>query len=278
MPLELGSYENPATSCNQISQDRPSGEYWIQPTNTSTRVPVFCETSSRNCSCNSTGAWARVANLDMTDPNQTCPDGLSLLYRTAQPLRTCARPDRGAVSTTFSTHGIEYSRVCGRVVGYQFGHTDGFGPFNVGRHTTIDSCYGEGIILTHGQSPRQHIWTFVAALDEAQTFDTSSCPCIEPEGTFNVEVPSFVGQDYFCDTANPLYNSQPELSELHPDDPLWDGHGCGGTSTCCEFNSPPWFCRHLPEETTNDIELRLCFNERSGWEDTPIEKVEIYIK
>ena len=26
---------------------------------------------------------------------------------------------------------------------------------------------------------------------------------------------------------------------------LWDGEKCGLTSTCCEFNNPPRFCKEL---------------------------------
>ena len=123
-PPLLGSYDNPANSCNQISLDgRSSREYWIQTVNMSAPVRVFCNTHSRNCSCNSTGGWARIANLDMTDPNQNCPNGFRLVNRTEPPLRLCGRPGNeitGHVAVTFRTHGIEYTHVCGRVIGYQF--------------------------------------------------------------------------------------------------------------------------------------------------------------
>ena len=32
----------------------------------------------RVCSCNSTGGWARVAYLNMTDPSQQCPSAWTL--------------------------------------------------------------------------------------------------------------------------------------------------------------------------------------------------------
>ena len=38
-------------------------------------------------------------------------------------------------------------------------------------------------------------------------------------------------------------------------DPLWDGQGCGPTSSCCTFNSPPWFNVQLSSPTTDDIEM-----------------------
>ena len=274
-PIPLGSSENPATSCKQISQDRPSGEYWIQPTNTSDPRQVFCDTSPRNCSCNSVGRWARVANIDMTDPNQNCPNGFRLVSRTEPPRRMCGRPGPiGCVSTTFSTHGIEYSRVCGRVIGYQDNTPDAFEAYATGAATSIDSYYVGGASLTHGQSPRQHIWTFACAIDEVESHNKdNSCPCIKPEEAFNSAIPSFVGQDYFCDTG-----ARSSFQFIfYPDDPLWDGQGCEGTSTCCEFNNPPWFCKQLPQSTTDDIELRLCDNEITNNEDTPLERVEIYI-
>ncbi len=90
------------------------------------------------------------------------------------------------------------SRVCGRVIGYQFGLVKGFGS------ETIDEDYIDGVSLTHGP-PRQHIWTFAAAQQKIVTntdpVTSSSCPCINPSVPFPFELPSFVGNDYFCDSA-----------------------------------------------------------------------------
>ncbi len=48
-----------------------------------------------------------------------------------------------------------------------------------------------------------------------------------------------------------------------------------GYQTCCEFKNPLWFCKQLPQPTTDDIELRLCGDEDINNEDIPIE---IYIR
>ena len=61
-------------------------------------------------------------------------------------------------------------------------------------------------------------------------------------------------------------------------DPLWDGKACGGSSTCCEFNNPPWFCKNVPQPTTDDIELRLCSDSDVRDEDVGLELVEIYVQ
>ena len=226
-----------------------------------------CDTSARYCSCSTSGGWMRVANLDMTDPTQQCPDGFKLINRTDPPLRTCGRPDGtyGCVSTTFKAHGIEYSRVCGRIVGYQIGSPSGFRYESVG----INRHYVSGISLTHGQ-PRQHIYTFANAQGEGYTSEV--CPCIQG-GTDTV--PQFVGNDYFCDSA--IGTSVATDGVFYPDDSLWDGQGCGSTSTCCEFNNPPWFCKQLPQPTTDDIELRLCENGPPNQDESPFEIVELYI-
>ena len=57
-------------------------------------------------------------------------------------------------------------------------------------------------------------------------------------------------------------------------DPLWDGQGCGAAS-CCELSyppgvTPPWFCKQLPQATTDDIEVRLCGGEGTADKDTPV--------
>ena len=261
--LLRGTIENPASSCSDIAQDSPSGEYWIQNNNTNSPIQVYCD-MTRTC-CNTTGGWTRVANLDMTDPNQQCPDGFRLVTRTTAPLRTCGRPGpAGCVSTTFPVHGIKYSQVCGRVIGYQDGSPDAFDPYYINRAATIDDYYIDGISLTHGQSPRHHIWTFAGAVDKTRSTEDPSlsntatvCSCTIPERPYRGVVPPFVGQDYFCETG-----SRDTFQYIfYPDDPLWNGQGCGGTSTCCSFNNPPLFCKQLPQSTTDDIELRLCGDE-----------------
>ena len=132
--------------------------------------------------------------------------------------------------------------------------------------------YADGITITHG-SPRQHIWSFAAGRAEitAVGFD-SICPC-SMNSTNNV--PAFVGNNYFCDTGTITYDGQ---NVLYTDKPLWDGQGCGPSSTCCSFNSPPWFNVQLPNDTTDDIEVRFGTRKSVAISDTPLELLVIYIR
>ena len=63
---------------------------------------------------------------------------------------------------------------------------------------------------------------------------------------------------------------------LYPNDPLWDGQGCR-SPPCCELSYPPgvtapWFCRQLPQTTTDVIEARICCDY------APLEVVELYVR
>ena len=146
------------------------------------------------------------------------------------------------------------------------------------KYNNIDSIYHvDGVSLTHGLNPRKHIWTFAGASDESTIYPNIKCPCINT----NISpppIPSFIGSDYFCDTAlTTRFNTS---FILYPSDPLWDGEGCGPTNTCCSDPNasvhPPWFIKDLPSHTSDDVEMRLCRPDASG--STPIEIVELYVQ
>jgi len=43
--------------------------------------------------------------------------------------------------------------------------------------------------------------------------------------------------------------------------PLWDGEGCRPTSSgCCQFNNPPWFCKHLNEPVLSLVCAKDCLS------------------
>ena len=266
-----GTFQNPALSCHytNLPAGSQSGYYYIQSSTAGNgAIRVYCD-MTRRC-CDSTGGWMRVGDIDMTDPTQNCPSGFRLV---TSPKRSCGRPGSGCVSTTFPVHGVQYSRVCGRLVAYQDKTPDAFHTYYSNRQLTIDDLYVDGVSLTHGQNPRKHIWTFAAALDDIRS-DHYVCPCTKTDTAYTGAVPPFIGQDYFCDTSSRNYYQH----IFYPDNPLWDGAGCGPTSTCCSFNNPPWFCKQLPQPTTDDIELRLCADQHRDNEDAPIEIIELYVQ
>ena len=252
-----------AYSCAALPPSSPSDYYWVRASDGSA-VRLYCDMT---LSCGGvTGGWMRVAGLDMTNSNHQCPSGL--MERTFSGKRTCVRIETtsGCSSTrNFITSGVEYSNVCGRVIGYQYGTTDAFS----------DPRYVDGVSLTRG-NPRRHIWTFAAAHDEVGVIPRTYCPCINTNLSAQATPPpAFVGNDYFCDTGSEG-NTQ---KIFYADDPLWDGAGCGPLNTCCSFNTPPWFYKQLSQPTADDIEMRVCTSgDPIGNEDVAIEIVEIYVQ
>ena len=261
-------------SCAKFAKrmpNSPSGNYWIL-NSTESPVQVFCEMGEVfPANLTVTKGWMRVASLNMTDPNQQCPGNLQLSF--TNPKRLCGRrrTDRGCDSVTFPTYGVQYQQVCGRVRGYQVASSDAFSIHDCQSCTTIDHPYVDGISITHGLSPRNHIWTYAAGTYENYT-EASTCPCTGSGAL----PPNFVGSDYYCESG---LNAPPWSNVLYSDDPLWDGQDCNGLEgTCCDPPNLPWFCKKLPEPTTDDLEFRTCGDAPRNSEDTPIELVELYIQ
>ena len=222
--------------------------------------------------------WTRVAYVDMRDPGSVCPTNWILH---TSPVRGCIRISPSSFScdsAIFSARGQSYSRVCGRILAYQRGSTDAF--WNTFRsHSSIESAYVDGLSLTHGPvGSRQHIWTFAAAhYDDIPNYNPIyNCACTNTHYNWFYQLPSFIKNNYFCDTGNP----GPGVSgnTYYSDDPLWDGAGCGKNSTCCQFNNPPWFYSSLPEATTDNLEVRLCLGEGKLDEEIIVYLIEVYVQ
>lgn len=244
----------------------PSTNHNTSPQTTNTRPPTL-PPPPIPLSCQGEGEWRRVVYLDLKDPNTNCPSGWQL---TSQPRRTCQSVTRSESltcdSVTFPVSGGNYTRVCGRIIAYQYSTTRAFSAYKYAIANTTDSAYVDGISLTHG-SPKQHIWSFASGASEFY-HNVDVCPCdIDDE----MITPPFVNDDYFCESG---FNSK--YADFFSNDPLWDGSGCTASSKCCSFNNPPYFTTQLPSPTSNDIEARLCHWYPNT--DTPIELIELYVQ
>ena len=213
--------------------------------------------------CGASG-WVRVAFLNMSNPSENCPSAWEL-YTTPQ--RACGQGGGpGCDGVTYSSDGLTYSEVCGRVLAFPRSTVQAFR----GGTRSIDTYYVDGVSVTHG-SPRQHIWSFAAG--------NAAFKCLCDGG--DETVPPFVGDHYFCE------GSQEGNPPVDTDVILWDGEDCLPDSECCSFNSrgphsPLVFRAELPATTSDDIEVRICSRTTSlggfNTEDTPIFLMEIYVK
>ena len=266
---ELLELQNPLMtfiSCKDIKAMQPeslSGRYQFKD------YTVYCNMEEL---CGSGGGWTRLAYLNMTNSTQSCPSGFRL-YQSGG-VRACGRPATtgpSCASVQFPSNGISYSQICGRVVGYQYGSPDAIGSVHPSNKSNLNAPYVDGVSITRG-SPRKHVWTLMAGVSEIVPGD-DSCPC---SNMTNVQVQSFIGNGYYCESGNP--NSQSSAT-LYTNDPLWDGERCGGfEDDCCTAPSLPWFHRDYGTNTTIDyIELRVCGDEGTGTEGNPVGFYEIYV-
>ena len=196
------------------------------------------------CSCGSDGGWTRVVYLNMSDPDQQCPSNWNL---TTTPVRGCGRSSTGYYtcdSEFYPVTGRTYTSVCGRVNAYQFGI--GYAFFTGPNNNNIEVDYVSGVSITHGlPGSRQHIWTFAAALGDNCTDNTPIlCPCSNVNLTWPYQIPSFIGNDYFCESGHHAVGGSCYGGyKYFTDDPLWDGQNCAPSSTCCELNNLHGFAR-----------------------------------
>ncbi len=225
-----------------------------------------------SCPCGAgKGSWTRAVHLDMSDSNQQCPSNWTLI---TTPVRGCGRATN---SVTYPVNNFTYSHVCGKILAYQRGYMSGFfSNIRLSSRNILEDAYLLGVSLTYGPpGSRQHIWSFVGGMYELDDsmYDHYKCPCSVINWRY--EVPAFINNDYFCDSGNPGPNINSRT--FYTENPLWDGQGCGLTSTCCEFNSPSWFCTSLLQPTNESLEIKNCFHS-SSVEDSIIRLIDIYIK
>ena len=256
----------PPSSCAAIKRRNPqtrSGYYRIQIRNR--QVRMYCNMGTL---CGRRGGWTRLGKLDMTKYYEYCPSPFR--YSKQGHTRICTKNRRGCESMYLSSYGIKYRQVCGRVRGYQWHGTDAF----YRSVNDINKVYVDGVSITRG-SPRKHVWSFASGLTEKGTY-IYACPCNRGV-TSSAYPPSFVGNDYFCESGY--------TSTFHPryatEDPLWDGKQCRyREAPCCRKSYLPWFLKNIGGTTTDSLELRLCTDPHEGLHDerVAIDQYEFYVK
>ena len=265
-PGTIGDSEDrPAQSCHHVYQtdsSSPSGYYWINTTEGPTEA--YCVMNPPDC--NITGGWMRVALHNMTDSNTICLGNTT--EHTDNETRFCAvSQDSHCDPVVFPVHGIPYNHVCGRALGYLFHIPCAF------RYTrTLSEHYFTGLSITQGPlgDDDSHIWSYAAGYRE-ELSGTCSCPCAKNPGR---SPPSYVGSDYYCDTATVTGGSR----QWYTNNTLWDGKDCYPESNCCDDTRLPWFWRTLKQETNNDITVRWCTESVLGDANIGTKLLEIYIR
>ena len=257
-------------NCNPHS---PSGFYYVRTKNqygTHSPTRVYCDMETRRCGVK--GGWMLVTSLDMKNSAHNCPSAFK--QEVSGSKRFCVKKvTTGCSSQTYPIDGVPYAEVCGKAIGYQYGSPD-TAQYPLETNHGIEVAYTDGISITHGSTPRKHIWTYMGGVHEKPIgIIANSCPCISKG------VPllhnNFIGNHFYCESGNPSLKWQ---SRWYLNDPLWDGKRCPTGNSCCANSGLPYFYRTLPYVTTDNIEVRLCANQPRPDEDVGLEELELYVR
>ena len=256
---------SPAQSCKEIFAVDPTcvAGYYLISQNGGDPVLTYC----KNHLCGLTGPWRRVTHINMSEEGAQCPPGLQESSDPSGNIRACGRTvDNNCSSVHFPTGSSSYTQICGIVRGAP----NAFGPsYNVPDLANIESPYVDGISITLG-SPRHHIWTYAARFDERVG---GFCSCAN-FSNLRTDVPSFVGNDYYCESGH----TGPLSDEIRPTswaDPLWDGEGCTiPENRCCDRHG--WFHRNV-SSTSDDVEVRWCSNNPRTVENVLTDLVDMWV-
>ena len=218
------------------------------------------------CKCGICGEWRKVILFDTTQ-GDLCPSNLRTVRNEDTNQTACGRTtSQGCTKLTFPVSD-EYTNVCGRVRGYQFGSMDAF-DLAVSNFAhirfVVEGYYVDGISITHGQ-PLRHLWTYAVGFSEES--GNYACPC---RGGASPRV--FVGSHYYCESAFPVNEL---IGRVVWEDPLWDGRNCISGNSCCDRYG--WFHRQV-RPSSDDIHVRLCSDQGIDNEDVIVDQLEIWVK
>ena len=102
--------------------------------------------------------------------------------------------------------------------------------------------------------------------------DEANCPCAAHPSTEPL-TPDYVGDHYYCDTAT-YYEPK---RKWYTNNTQWDGKDCYPGSKCCDNERLPWFWRTLPQETSDDVEVRWCTSHGIGNAKVSTELLGIFV-
>ena len=178
-------------------------------------------------------SWRQIIHIDMTDYDHKarCPYNLCTEFN-----ERIGCYKGGCIG--FKRNIEKYTRVCGRVSGYQLGDTRGFiSAQNFTPDINVSTHYADGVLIT-GDNYREHLWSYVA--------DTTkiNCPC----GGANL-VPRPIFNSYHCNV---------ESTKIGWDNPLWDRCDAAKYNECCtDRKMHGWFYKNI-DQSIDSIEVRWC--------------------
>ena len=235
----------------------------------SEQVALCLESKNSSNSTNTCNGEFRIIASFNTTNGDSCPDGLHTVTNPDNGQIACGRSViYGCTSLTF-TVDTPYTCVRGRLRGYQQGSPEAFSKSILSPSLTVDSHYLDGISITHGASPRTHLWSYAAGVSEDHANNRYRCPCSVANPSDRPSLPDFIEEHYYCELVTGIIPGT-----IFWDDPLWDGDGCmSAGNECCNHSGE--FTREIPV-SSDAIEVRFC-GEGLSTADVLVNQLEISV-
>ena len=207
-----------------------------------------------------------IARIDMIKSGSSCPGGLE---HVTSPKLSCRKNiSVGCSQVYFSSHGMSYSKVCGRVIGYQHGSPDAFSPAIYARN--IDDMYVDDLLLPIIIQGNifGHLQHNQMAIIKITLMDAPALPIIEAKFPTLLRMITFVKLE-----PNETYSNR-----YFTEHKLWDGNGCGTFPNGFAGTRSSFFIKQLPNSISLDVQLRVCMDEGRDNEDIIIEKLSLLVQ
>ena len=233
-------------------------------------VPVYCHMGEL---CGITGGWTRLGHLKMSSDHKTCPnEQFSYINKGGLHLCRIKSDKAGCATTSYSSHGIKYSTICGYAKGYQKGAPVGFDT----NTKALSLPYLDGVSFQRfdvSTTKREHVWSYACGLGD-KAINKFVCPC-NAKAPEDVKQPSFVGKNYYCESAIDEFSS---YADFFPKDPLWDGKGFENFEGPCRKDMMPYFKRTYTSPITDVISVKLCRTELEKYRAVYLEGYGVFVK
>ena len=240
--------------------------------------------------CGSKG-WEKFYFLDfLKNTSHLCPGNFRKSY---YPLNTSrsrivekperkyyceATVDAGCTTAKLNLDDTQYTEICAKIGGYQYGHPTAFKPY----HKRHNKVFMDGVYFSYGKEPK-YLWGYAVGsykqrhkrLTNIIGYDINNmCPDVHPD--YNVRIPVFVKNYFYCDSGA-YDNDKNDTSKFFYENRLFEGENCELPNYSC-MQGGPWFHRKLPTYFKDYIELSSCNDARVAEKDLRMDNIEIYLR
>ena len=273
------------SSCKDILfkyPDTPSGFYYITSGPDKFRK-VYCEMEKEFCGSR---GWEKFYYMDFfKNDSHTCPGSFKKSYRIkpgdmgkmAGKQYYCeGTVNNGCTTAKFYLDDAQYSEICAKIGGYQYGMPTAFKPYE-----NNDQTFMDGVYFSYGKDTK-YLWGYAmgsyknyAGKDQNKIKMNHMCPDVHP--SYKGKVPPFVESYYYCDSGAYSMSANDSTTFFYKNR-LFEGKDCEFPNYSCMRSGQPWFYRKLPVYFKDYIGMNSCNDDKVSTKDLKMDNIEIYLR